>query len=68
MAIIKIEIHGDGYKAYVVSEPGKWDYGTTPSMAIGELIRTHSEIFNIELIYSAEVKEQLNRRGDTKTS
>lgn len=58
MTTIKIEKHGDGYKASVVEKPGEWGCGSTSVAAIGKLVCTFPKTFGIELNYPAEVKKK----------
>ena len=48
---IIVEKRSDDYKAYIEGSPGFWDRGPTRAMAIGNLLITHRDKFNIEIEY-----------------
>jgi hypothetical protein len=39
----------NGYKAFIGGRPGAWDKGRTIDAAIGALILTHPELFELEV-------------------
>jgi len=49
--IITVDKRTEDYMAYLNGDKGFWDCGKTKAEAIGNLIITHREKFNIEIIY-----------------
>lgn len=46
---IIVEKRGNGYRAWLAENKGSWEYGTTPSEAVGKLVNTHQEHFGIDI-------------------
>lgn len=52
MKNITVSRRSDDYHACVSGEPGKWDCGKTISEAVGNLIMSHREEFDINIDFS----------------
>lgn len=48
---IVVTRRSDDFHACIEGNPGIWDCGKTITEAIGNLIRTHPEKFNLSLVY-----------------
>ena len=54
MKVIVVEKRSDDYKAYIKESSNFWDYGSTQEAAIGNLLITHIEEFDLEIQYKHE--------------
>ncbi len=49
MTTINVTKRTEDYHACIDGEPGLWDCGKTPALAVGSLIYTHRDRFGIEI-------------------